>query len=209
MTEQKIEKMQEDLKFKLFDLYETTSVQVKDPALKPYINLNPRLLAKSYGRQTEKQSVLKVPIIERLANRLAVPGHIGKKHKIITSWSSGKYNKNMKTILKAMEKIGQKTNANPIQILVNAIENGSPRDEITVIEHAGARYPQAVDCSPFRRINLAIRWLIQGAYNKSFGKRSKIADALANEIINAAKGSMESYTMTKKNEAEKQADAAR
>jgi small subunit ribosomal protein S7 len=195
--------------FKLFDMYSTDGIEVKDPALKPYINLTPKILVKSHGRQLEKQSAVRVNIIERFANRLAVPGHVGKKHKIITSWSSGKYNRNMKTILQALKIIEHKTGKNPVQVLVEAIENGSPRDEITVIESAGARYPQAVDCSPFRRINLAIRWMIQGAYAKSFGKKNKMADSLANEIMNAAKGAMESYSMTKKNEAEKQADAAR
>ena len=200
---------QESNNFKLFDLYDSSEVQVKDPALKPYINLSSKLLVKSYGRQTEKQSALKVQIIERLANRLAVPGHVGKKHKVITSWSSGKYNRNMKTILQSLKKIQEKTNLNPVQVLVEAIENASPRDEITVIEHAGARYPQAVDCSPFRRVNLALRWFVQGAYSKSFGKKNKMADTLANEIVLASRGSMESFAMSKKNEAEKQADSAR
>ncbi len=202
--EQTIEK-----EFKLFDKYSTEEVKVKDNALRPYINLRGKLLAKSYGRQLEKLAYLKASIVERLANRLAVPGHVGKKHKIITSWSSGKYNRNMKTILIALDIVEKKTGQNPVQILVNAIENGSPRDEITVIEQAGARYPQAVDTSPIRRINLAIRWIVQGAYAKSFGKRNKMADTLANEIMAAAKGGGDSYCMIKKNESEKQADAAR
>ena len=203
LTNQKVEQ------FKLFDLYSTEGLSPKDPALKPYINISARLLTKSCGRQLEKLAYIKTSIIERIANRLSVPGHIGKKHKIITSWSSGKYNRNMKTVLQALEIIAKKTGKNPIQVLIEAIENGSPRDEITVIEHAGARYPQSVDCSPIRRVNLAIRWIIQGSYTKSFGKKSKMADTLANEIISASKAAMESYAMSKKNEAEKQADAAR
>ncbi|MBI2632183.1 30S ribosomal protein S7 [Candidatus Pacearchaeota archaeon] len=195
--------------FKVFDQYDVSQIAVKDPALKPHINLTPKLLIKSFGRRKEKFSIMKVNILERLANRLAVPGHIGKKHKIITSWSSGKYNKNMKIIINVLALIEKNTGKNPIQVLVDAIENCSPRDEITVIESAGARYPQAVDCSPSRRVNLAIRWLVQGAYTKSFGKKNKMITTLANEIILASKGSMDSYSLVKKNEAEKQADAAR
>ena len=203
MTEQTTES------FKIFDIYDTSAVLVKDPALKPYLNLGSKLLLKSYGRRKEKFAAGKIPILERFANRLAVPGHVGMKHKIITNWASGKYNRNMKTILQTLEIIQKKTNKNPVQVLVEAIENCSPRDEITVIESGGARYPQAVDCSPLRRINLAIRWMIQGSYGKSFGKKTKMADALANEIINASKGTMDSFAMGKKNEAEKQADSAR
>src|SRR3989344_2480887 len=177
------------IQFKIFDKYDVSKIEIKDAALKPYLNVRSKLLIKSHGRRNfENLGATKVNVIERLANRLAVPGHVGKKHKIITSWSSGKYNRNMKTMLQTMEIISKKTGKNPLQVIIDAIENGSPRDEITVIEHAGARYPQAVDCSPVRRVNLAVRWIVQGAYSKAFGKKTKIADSLANEIINAAKG---------------------
>lgn len=196
--------------FKLFDKYDVSNIEIKDPALKPYMTINSKLLVKSYGRRNmEHLGKNKVNIIERLGNHLQVPGHVGKKHKIITSWSSGKYTRNMKTILKALDIIEKKTSKNPVQVLVSAIENGSPRDEITVIEQGGARYPQAVDCSPMRRINLALRWMVQGAYTKSFGKKKKMDETLADEIIRASEGSMESYAFSKKNEVEKQADSAR
>lgn len=201
--------MAEQINFKIFDLYDISNIEIKDPALKPYINLNQKLILKSQGRRKDKYAIAKINVVERLANRLAVPGHSGKKHRIITSWSSGKYNRNMKTILQTFEIIGKKTGKNPVQVLIDAIENGSPRDEITVIESAGARYPQAVDCSPMRRVNLAIRWMVQGAYQRCFGKKTKMADSLANEIINASKGTMDSYSYSKKNESEKQADSAR
>ena len=196
--------------FKLFDLYDVSQVTVKDSALKPYLNFKPRLLVKTHGRRNfENLGATKVNIVERLANRLGVPGHVGKKHKIITSWSSGKYNVNMATVLKVLEAVAERTKANPIQVFVNAIERASPCDEITVIEQGGARYPQAVDCSPIRRINLAIRWMVWGSYAKAFGKKKKMYETLANEIVLASEGNMESYAMGKKNESEKQADSAR
>jgi small subunit ribosomal protein S7 len=198
-----------EVTFKVFDLYPVDAIVIKDPALKPYLSVSAKLLLKSHGRIKEKLSKTKVNVVERLANRLQVPGHLGKKHRIITSWASGKYNRNMKTILQALHLVEQKTKKNPVQVLVTAIENGSPRDEITVIEHAGARYPQAVDCSPVRRIDLAIRWMIQGSYNKAFGKKKKMFEALADELIKASDGNMESYAVSKKTEAEKQADSAR
>lgn len=202
-TEQKIEQL------KIFDLYDVSEIKIKDNAMRPYICLTPKLILKNQGRYTDKLRSTRINVVERIASRLAVPGHLGRKHRIITSWSSGKYNRNMKTVLKAMEIIQQKTNKNPVQVIVEAIESGSPRDEITVIESGGARYPQAVDCSPMRRVNLAIRWIVQGSYNRCFGKKTKMADALANEIILASKESMESFSYSKKNEAEKQADGAR
>jgi small subunit ribosomal protein S7 len=202
-------KEQKQEQFKIFDLYDVSNIEIKDPAMRPYINLTAKLLLKSKGRKKEKYGNTKLNVIERLANRLAVPGHVGKEHRIITSWSSGKYSKNMKTVMKAFAIIEEKTKRNPVQVFVEAIENGSPRDEITVIESAGARYPQAVDCSPMRRVSLATRWLVQGAYHKCFGKKTKMAEALASEIMTASKGTMDSYAYSKKNESEKQADSAR
>ena len=121
---------------KLFDIYDVSNIEIKDPALKPYINIKPKLLLKSYGRNVEKFGKVNVNILERIANRLAVAGHVGKKHKIQTNWATGKFSKNMKTVLESLEIIQKKTGKNPVQVLVSAVENGSPRDEITIIEHA-------------------------------------------------------------------------
>jgi len=205
MTEQ--ETAQDTIK--LFDIYDVSNIEIKDPAIKPYINITPKLLLKSQGRNVGKFGKVKVNILERLANRIATPGHIGKKHKIITSWASGKYNANMSMVLETLKIIEEKTKKNPVQVLVTAIENGSPRDEITIIEHGGARYPQSVDTSPLRRVDLALRWMVQGSYQRCFGKKKKMALSLAEEIIKASEGNMESYARSKTNEAEKQADSAR
>lgn len=194
---------------KIFDLYSTEEVRVEDPSLKRYLNLDARLVLKTHGRTKEKFSKAKVNIVERLANLIGVPGHRGKKHKIITGRASGKYEKNMKIVLAAFKIIEEKTKQNPIQILVKAIENSSPRDEITVIEYGGARYPQAVDMSPSRRLSVSLRNIVHGAYDKSFNKKTKIQEALAQEIMLASERNMESFAMQKKNESEKQAGSAR
>lgn len=193
--------------FKIFDKYTSEGVVVTDRGLKPYINLSEKLVLKTHGRHNEKFGREKINIVERLAMLLGVPGHRGKKHKIQTSWASGKYSKNMKTVLQAfaiLEKSG-----NPIQILVKAVENSAPCDEVTTIEYGGARYPQSVDVSPSRRINLALRNLVHGAYDKSFAKKTKMYQALANELLLASQGSNDALAVQKKSETEKQADSAR
>ena len=194
---------------KIFDLYETEAIVVNDPGLKRVINISPKLVLKSHGKAKGNFSKTKVNIIERIANLIAVPGHRGKKHKIMTSQASGKYTRNMKVVLAALKTIEEKTKENPIQILVKAIEKASPREEVTTIEYGGAKYPQAVDCSPSRRVSLTLRLIVHGAYDKSFGKKTKIEDALANEIILAANESGDSAAVQKKNEMEKSANSAR
>ena len=195
--------------FKVFDLYDLSEIKIEDPGLKDVINLVPKLILKSYGRNISKMGQTKVNVVERLMNKLAVAGHRGKKHRIILGTSTGKYTRNMTIVLEALKLIEEKTKKNPVAVLVKAIENAAPRDEITVIEYGGARYPQAVDVSPLRRVNITLKHLVHGASDKAFGKKKTIAQGLADEIMLAADGNMESFAMKKKNEAEKQADSAR
>jgi small subunit ribosomal protein S7 len=115
----------------------------------------------------------------------------------------------MKITIDALKIVEKKTGKNPVEVLVKAIENAAPRDEITVIEYGGARYPQAVDVSPLRRVNLALRWLIHGASDKAFNKKKNLTEALAEEIILTYENNGESFALRKKNESEKQADSAR
>ncbi|MCX6742102.1 MAG: 30S ribosomal protein S7 [Candidatus Pacearchaeota archaeon] len=193
---------------KIFDIFDVDKIEIKDPALKKYINLEPRLIIKSHGRARERFSKSKVNIIEKLISELAVPGHRGKKHKIITR-VSGKYTQGAKVVIAAFKIIEEKTKENPVQVFIRAIENASPRDEVTSIEYGGARYPQAVDVSPVRRLSLSIRNMVHGSHDKSFNKKKKIYETLAEEIINAAQNSNESFSVTKKIETEKQANSAR
>ncbi len=205
MTEQKTF----PLKFKIFDLYETEGIAVNDAGLKNVINLTPKLVLKSHGRNVQKFGQIKTNIVERLINRISVAGHRGKKHKIIFGTSTGKYSKNAKIVLGAFELIQKKTGKNPVEVLVRAVENSAPRDEVTIIEYGGARYPQAVDVSPLRRVNVALRHLIHGASEKAFDKKKNLAQGLADEIMLAAEGNQESFAIKKRIESEKQADSAR
>ena len=195
--------------FKIFDLYDISGIEVKDLGLKPVINLQPKLVLNSHGRNVQKFGALKVNIVERLMNRIAVAGHRGKKHKIAKGEASGKYSKNMKILLEAFKLIEKRTGKNPVEVLVKAIENSAPRDEITVIEYGGARYPQAIDVAPIRRINLTLRWFIQGASDKAFNKKKTLTEGIAEELILASENNGESFAVRKKNESEKQADSAR
>jgi small subunit ribosomal protein S7 len=195
--------------FKIFDKYDLSGLQVKDPGLKPVISLEPKLILKSQGANFQRFMQIKVNIVERLMNRLTVAGHRGKKHKIQKGRSTGKYSKYMKIILEAFDAIEKKTGKNPVEVLIKAIENSAPRDEITVIEYGGARYPQAVDVSPLRRVNLAIRWIIHGASDKAFNKKKTIVQGLTDEIILASENNGDSFAVKKRNESEKQADSAR
>ncbi len=194
---------------KIFGLFDASDVRVEDPGLKRVVNLTPKLTLKSHGRIKWDPTKSKVNVIERLANLLQIPGSRGKKHKIITGWMTGKQSKATKIIIDAFKIIEEQTKENPVKIFVKAIENGAPRDEVTSLEYGGARYPQAVDVSPRRRLNLVLRFFVQGSYDKAFNKKATIVEALAKELILASQNSSESFAVNKRNEIEKQADAAR
>lgn len=194
---------------KIFDIWDTTDVKVEDPGLRRYIVLDARLIPKSRGRERERFAKSRVNIIERLINKLQVPGHRGKRHRIQTK-STGKFDSRAKNVINTLKIIEKQTKQNPIAILVKAIENAAYAGETTTIEYGGARYLQAVDTSPLRRLNTVLRNLVHGAYDKAFKKKTNIAQALASEILAAYENDKsKSFALSKKIEMERQADAAR
>ena len=197
------------MEFKLFNLYSLQGIEVEESGLKRVINLEPKILLKSHGRNRKEFGKTKVNVVERIISLLQVPGSRGKKHTIVTRWSTGKYNNCAKIMIDTLKIIEKQTGKNPVAVLVKAIENAAPRDTVTAIEYGGARYPQSVDISPIRRVNIVLRYLVHGAYDKAFNKKATMREALAKEIILASENSSESFAISKKNDSEKQADAAR
>ena len=94
-------------------------------------------------------------------------------------------------------------NKNPLKILVDAIKNSGPREDSTRIGRAGTVRRQAVDVSPLRRVNQAIWLLCTGARESAFRNIKTIAECLADELINAAKESPNSYAFKKRDELER------
>ena len=195
----------------LFNKWDTSTIVIEDPGLKSYINISPILVPKTGGKNTVVRFWKnKTTIVERLMNKLMVPGHQGKKHKVTSKTCSGKSQTVYKIVFKTLEQIEIQTKKNPVEVLVKAIENASPREEITTIEYGGARYPQAVECSPQRRIDLALKHMIQGSYQKSFGKKKPIVSALTEEILAAYNAdNQKSNAIAKKLEIERQSDSSR
>ena len=108
-----------------------------------------------------------------------------------------------------LPKIHIMTDQNPIQVAVDAIVNCGPREDSTRIGSAGTVRRQAVDVSPLRRVNQAIALLTIGAREAAFRNVKSVAECLAEELINAAKGSSNSYAIKKKDELERVAKSNR
>jgi len=184
---------------KLFGKWSFDGIQLDDPGLKQYISLKPVYVPHSMGRHEHgKFHKAKVSIVERLINNLMRPGG-----------SSGKKTRAINLVKNALEIIHLRTGENPIQVLVTAVENTSPGEDTTRISYGGIAYHMAVDISPQRRVDLALRFLSEGTRKLSFGNPKALDEYLAEELILAAKNDVKSYAVKKRNEMERIARSSR
>ncbi|RYR70641.1 hypothetical protein Ahy_A02g004975 isoform A [Arachis hypogaea] len=197
---------------KLFNRWSFDDVQVTDISLADYIGVVPSKHATYVPHTAGRYSVKRFrkaqcPIVERLTNSLMMHGR-----------NNGKKLMAVRIIKHAMEIIHLLTDQNPIQVIVDAVINryvgagawnSGPREDATRIGSAGVVRRQAVDISPLRRVNQAIYLLTTGAREAAFRNIKTIAECLADELINAAKGSSNSYAIKKKDEIERVAKANR
>jgi len=196
-----------NIPIKIFNRWEPTT-EVKDPGLRMYINTDPVVLPRSAGRLRNPFHKSKAHIAERLALHLLVPGHSGKKHKITSGPLGGAYYNALKVVERAFEIIEKKDGRSPVEVLVRAIENGSPREEIITYQMGSIVAREAVITAPQRRVDKTLRFLAQGTYRKSHNSKVKAAEALAGELIAASNGK-ECYAVKEKERIEREASGAR
>merc|ERR1711975_202208 len=138
------------------------------------------------------------PIIERITNALMMHGR-----------NNGKKILAVRIMKHCCDIIRLTTGENPIQVIVDAVVNSGAREDSCRIGSAGVVRRQAIDVSPLRRVNTAIWLLTTGAREAAFRNIKTIAECLAEELMNAAKGSSNSYAIKKKDEIERVAKANR
>ncbi|NIM47268.1 MAG: 30S ribosomal protein S7 [Candidatus Aenigmarchaeota archaeon] len=199
------------MSLKIFDKWEVENIDVNDNGLKNYINLKPLIVPKTFGRFAAKQfHKSQMNIVERLANHLFVTGHRGKKHLITSGRNVGKTFKVWKIIKDTFDILEKNANKNPIEVFVRAVENAALREEITSFQVGGIIVRKAVITSPQRRVDIALRLITQGAYQKAFANPKKMAECLADEIFAAYNSdSSKSYAVKEKERKEREAGGAR
>ncbi|MEM3614693.1 MAG: 30S ribosomal protein S7 [Nitrososphaerales archaeon] len=192
---------------KLFNKWDLSEVVVSDPGLERVISLKPMLVPTSMGRHEHKKfGKAEVNIIERLVNSIM---HFGRKYAKNTGRMGGKKMKAINIVKSVLDIIHLKTGQNPVAVVVKAIENTSPNEDTTRIAYGGVVYHVSVDVSPLRRVDLALRFISEGAREACFSSPKSIEEALAEEIISAANNDPNSYAIKKKNEQERIAMASR
>ena len=187
---------------KLFGKWTYDDVEVNDISLEDYIAVKGKhsvYLPHTAGRYQKKRFRKALcPITERLACALMRKGR-----------NNGKKLKAVRIVQSTLEIVHLLTDQNPVQVVVQAILQSGPREDSTRVGSAGVVRRQAVDMSPFRRVNMALYLLCTGAREAAFRNVKTIAECLADEVINAARGSSNSYAIKKKDEIERVAKANR
>jgi len=196
---------------KIFDRWSLEGIEIKDPGLKKYISLRQTVLPKTSGRFSKQQFYKsQMNIVERLINKLRVPGHRGKKHVLSSSRCVGKSAVQYKIVKNTFDKIEKTTKKNPIEVLVRAIENSALREEITSYQVGGIIVRRAVITSPQRRVDIALKNIVQAAYRKSFGNKETMINALTEEIVAAYNNdASKSNAIKEKERIERESEGAR
>jgi small subunit ribosomal protein S7 len=197
-------------KILLFNRWDTSEVKINDAGLRNQINLEPIIVPRTDGRYTTRQKdKRKMNVVERLSNKIMVPGHRGKKHKLTSGHFSGNTISIYNSMKEAFEVIEKKTKKNPLQVLVEAIENSALLEEVASYRLGGIIARNAVVVSPQRRLDISLRHLSQGIYKASFSSRPTLGEVIAEELITAAGNDGKSFAVQERNRIEKEAEGAR
>ena len=181
----------------LFGKWDLTEVNIEDTTLEKYINLDAFQVPHTGGRHSKKRFGRgNLTVIERFINNLMrTERYTGKKAQAYT------------VLKNSFDIINSKKKENPAQIMVRALENSAPRAAVVSLRYGGIRVYSGVDVSPTRRVDTAIRNLCTGALESAKKQRS-IENALSKELMLASEGNPDSYAVGKKEEIERQAEAA-
>ena len=183
----------------IFGKYDLSEVTVNDGGLAKYIDLTPTNVPHSGGKHANRWfGKSKLSIVERLINNI-----------MRTEKYTGKKLKAYKAVSEAFDIIAQKTKKNHVQVLVEGLENAAPREEVTRLQFGGISVPKAVDVSPQRRLDIALRNVSTGCVKASTKNKKPISSCIADEIMLASKGDMTSFSVAKKEEIERVAQSAR
>lgn len=187
----------EDANALLFGKWETEEIEFRDISTERYITVTP--IAHTMGRHASKQfKKSQISVVERLINRL-----------MQTDENTGKKQLTTQLTRDAFDIIHDRTDENPVQVLVRAVENAAPREETVRLKYGGISVPKAVDVSPQRRVDQALKFIAEGVINDSFKTDTDAEMALARQLLGAADNDVDTYAVSQKEENERVAAAAR
>ena len=184
---------------KVFGKWDASEVTCRDPGLAPYVNLTTVGVPHTGGRHANAWfGKSKLSVVERYVNKLMRTGkYTGKKQGA------------MKAFEEALDTMAERSGDNPLQPFVDAICYAAPMEEITRIKFGAVSQPKAVDASPSRRLDIALRNLAAGAASGTRKSKRTLTQCIVNELTKASTGDVTAFAVAKKEEVERIAASAR
>ncbi|MGB0284437.1 MAG: 30S ribosomal protein S7 [Candidatus Poseidoniaceae archaeon] len=184
---------------KVFGKWDASEVTCRDPGLAPYVNLTTVGVPHTGGRHANAWfGKSKLSVVERYVNKLMRTGkYTGKKQGA------------MKAFEEALDTMAERSGDNPLQLFVDAICFAAPMEEITRIKFGAVSQPKAVDASPSRRLDIALRNLAAGAASGTRKSKRTLTQCIVNELTKASTGDVTAFAVAKKEEVERIAASAR
>ncbi|MBI87835.1 MAG: 30S ribosomal protein S7 [Euryarchaeota archaeon] len=183
----------------VFGKWDASQVVCSDPGISRYVNLKMIGAPHTGGRHANawfgKQDL---SVTERFINNLMRSGKY-----------SGKKQYCAKSLEEAFDRIYQKSGENPLQKFIDAITEAAPCEETTRVRIGAVSQPKAVDSSPSRRLDVALRNLAIGSASATMKSKKSLTEGIISEISKAADGDVNSFAVGKRHEVERIAASAR
>tara|TARA_B000000565_G_scaffold157967_1_gene119498 strand:- start:424 stop:978 length:555 start_codon:yes stop_codon:yes gene_type:complete len=183
----------------VFGKWDASEVVCSDPGISRYVNLKMIGAPHTGGRHANawfgKQDL---SVTERFINNLMRSGK-----------NSGKKQYCAKSLDEAFDRIYQKSGENPLQKFIDAITEAAPCEETTRVRIGAVSQPKAVDSSPSRRLDVALRNLAIGAAAATMKSKKSLTEGIISELTKAADGDVNSFAVGKRHEVERIAASAR
>ncbi len=199
--------------FLVFGKWDPSEVVIRDASLTRHVSLRSKKIPHTFGKGTrhrfEKGSL---SIVERLINKLMRSGQGKRKLSgkyIRGRGGCGKKLQTMHIVENAFDIVEKRTGKNPLQVLVDAIQNAGPREDTTRIQKGGVSYTVSVDVAPLKKVDESLKNLALATFSGSFKSKVSAEEALAKELIATANEENASFSVKRRDEMERIAKASR
>ena len=183
----------------VFGKWDASEVVCSDPGISRYVNLKMIGAPHTGGRHANawfgKQDL---SVTERFINNLMRSGKY-----------SGKKQYCAKSLESAFDRIPERSGKNPLQKFIDAITEAAPCEETTRVRIGAVSQPKAVDSSPSRRLDVALRNLAIGSASATMKSKKSLTEGIISELSKAAEGDVNSFAVGKRHEVERIAASAR
>ena len=147
----------------------------------------PRKKTKSFKRDIQPDAKYQDVLVAKMINKIM---------------KSGKKRLAERLMYGAMEEIGEKMKAEPLEVFQTAIKNVSPAVQVKAKRVGGATYQVPMEVRGDRKIHLAMTWILTATRSKSGKAFDKL---LAQELMDAYNN--QGDAMKKKEDTHKMAEA--